>query len=135
MAEEFCPRCGTARVGSFRYCRSCGFDFDAEGSSAPDATAPPTGKAASPLQPMGLGQLTVLSQAQSCLTPAAAFLGFLLGAGGWAIVIRGNDLGWAFGAIVAGLVVAWALGTWVQVYFGNKILRGLQGRKDPPRRR
>ncbi len=29
MAGEFCPRCGTARVGQFRYCRACQFDFDA----------------------------------------------------------------------------------------------------------
>jgi hypothetical protein len=27
-AATFCPRCGTARAGSFRYCRSCGLDFD-----------------------------------------------------------------------------------------------------------
>lgn len=28
MAVTFCPRCGTARIGSFRYCRSCRLDFD-----------------------------------------------------------------------------------------------------------
>lgn len=28
MATEFCPRCGYARTGSFRFCRSCGLDFD-----------------------------------------------------------------------------------------------------------
>jgi hypothetical protein len=31
MAQEiarFCPRCGTTRIGSFRYCGSCAFDFD-----------------------------------------------------------------------------------------------------------
>ena len=28
MAPEFCPQCGTARVGQFRFCRSCQFDFD-----------------------------------------------------------------------------------------------------------
>ena len=26
--ENFCPRCGTSRIGAFRYCRSCRFDFD-----------------------------------------------------------------------------------------------------------
>lgn len=25
----YCPRCGTARAGGFRFCRSCGLDFDA----------------------------------------------------------------------------------------------------------
>jgi len=28
MASTFCPTCGTRRVGAFRYCRSCQFDFD-----------------------------------------------------------------------------------------------------------
>lgn len=29
MASGLCPTCGTPRVGSFRFCRSCGLDFDA----------------------------------------------------------------------------------------------------------
>lgn len=28
MPDEFCPRCGEPRIGQFRYCRSCGLDFD-----------------------------------------------------------------------------------------------------------
>lgn len=28
MGQEFCPRCGTPRIGSFRYCRECALDFD-----------------------------------------------------------------------------------------------------------
>jgi hypothetical protein len=28
MLVMSCPRCGTRRVGAFRFCRSCGFDFD-----------------------------------------------------------------------------------------------------------
>ena len=28
MSSTFCPKCGTRRVGAFRFCRSCGFDFD-----------------------------------------------------------------------------------------------------------
>jgi len=31
----YCPRCGTPRVGSFRYCRSCQFDFDSAEPVAP----------------------------------------------------------------------------------------------------
>ncbi len=31
---RFCPNCGTPRIGSFRYCRSCQFDFDS-GETAP----------------------------------------------------------------------------------------------------
>ena len=26
--QEFCPRCGNARTGSFRFCRACQLDFD-----------------------------------------------------------------------------------------------------------
>ena len=28
MAGEICPDCGTKRVGSLRFCRSCRYDFD-----------------------------------------------------------------------------------------------------------
>jgi hypothetical protein len=31
MQPEYCPRCGTERVGALRFCRSCAFDFDAAG--------------------------------------------------------------------------------------------------------
>jgi hypothetical protein len=30
VTTQFCPQCGTARLGQFRYCRSCQFDFDTE---------------------------------------------------------------------------------------------------------
>jgi hypothetical protein len=43
MAREFCPQCGNARTGSFRFCRSCGFDFDAtpEGTPLPAVLTTP----------------------------------------------------------------------------------------------
>lgn len=28
MAATYCPQCGTPRVGAFRYCASCQFDYD-----------------------------------------------------------------------------------------------------------
>jgi micrococcal nuclease len=30
--NDYCPRCGTARVGAFRFCRGCSFDFDTFGT-------------------------------------------------------------------------------------------------------
>ena len=51
MASAFCPQCGTARTGPFRFCRSCGLDFEglpaaAEHSLAPPRAAPVTPAAA-----------------------------------------------------------------------------------------
>jgi hypothetical protein len=34
-SQGFCPRCGTARTGSFRFCRSCGLDLEAPGGAGP----------------------------------------------------------------------------------------------------
>ena len=54
MFTTSCPQCGTRRVGAFRFCRSCGFDFDVvpathapvppmvgQPASEPDATPTP----------------------------------------------------------------------------------------------
>ena len=42
MGSSFCPRCRTPRVGAFRFCRSCMFDFDDLAPEAGDAAASPT---------------------------------------------------------------------------------------------
>ncbi len=42
---EFCPQCGTKRVGAFRYCRNCQFDFDSV------AWEPPQGRQGSAPSP------------------------------------------------------------------------------------
>jgi hypothetical protein len=39
VSVAFCPKCGTGRTGSFRFCRSCGLDFDTLSNVA--ASAPP----------------------------------------------------------------------------------------------
>ena len=38
MSSQFCPQCGTPRLGNFRFCRSCRFDYDSEASIAAAAT-------------------------------------------------------------------------------------------------
>ena len=32
--KDFCPRCGAARIGAFRFCTGCQLDFDAIGTTA-----------------------------------------------------------------------------------------------------
>jgi len=39
MGSQFCPKCGTPRVGAFRFCRSCQFDFDEISGSGPAGSA------------------------------------------------------------------------------------------------
>ena len=38
MAGHACPDCGEVRVGAFRYCRICGFDYDRTPPADGDAT-------------------------------------------------------------------------------------------------
>jgi len=40
MGTSFCPRCGTQRVGAYRFCRSCQFDFDEIEPGAGTPTTP-----------------------------------------------------------------------------------------------
>ena len=43
LATETCPICGTGRTGSFRFCRSCGLDFDADAPNPePNEESAPT---------------------------------------------------------------------------------------------
>ncbi len=50
MAGEFCPNCGTARIGAFRFCRTCQYDFEAAApagtmqQAAASVGAPPPGQ-------------------------------------------------------------------------------------------
>ena len=44
LVKQFCPRCGSARAGAFRYCLGCRLDFDSPGqaSDSPNAVSPTT---------------------------------------------------------------------------------------------
>jgi hypothetical protein len=73
--SEFCPRCGTRRTGAFRFCRSCGLDFDDQTQLAQSAIAPvapplqaqrsayvpvpPTGRDTGPLKALGNAFLVI----------------------------------------------------------------------------
>lgn len=72
MASAFCPRCGTQRLGSFRYCRSCQFDFNGEPVAPQPAQASrPTAVAAIPAR----RRRTPLVAAIALVVLAAIFVG------------------------------------------------------------
>ena len=51
MAFSFCPRCGSPRLGAFRFCRQCQLDFDALTFSPTAPPAPPSSLSAPAAQP------------------------------------------------------------------------------------
>lgn len=58
MSGEFCPRCGTPRTASFRFCRRCQFDYDTlgeQGGPAPVPEPTPEAIAAAPPVPASAG--------------------------------------------------------------------------------
>jgi micrococcal nuclease len=46
--KDFCPRCGVARMGAFRFCTGCQLDFDTLGTTPGGAPATPATVAAAP---------------------------------------------------------------------------------------
>lgn len=42
LQPQLCPDCDTRRIGSFRFCLSCGFDFDERAGPADNPPAGPT---------------------------------------------------------------------------------------------
>jgi hypothetical protein len=68
MPQEFCPRCGTPRLGAFRFCRSCQFDYDGLPASqpvpsviAPNPFTPPPAPAPASLPQPATGPSTVVA--------------------------------------------------------------------------
>ena len=114
MATASCPTCGTARTGSFRYCRSCGFDFDAPASDAP--TPPPA--AASPVADAVLGSPPTAGASDAPPQPA-----------GDVIVIQVRQLKLVVWVIAGGLIGAMLAGAVVVPFFGGEgvVLGSLAG--------
>jgi hypothetical protein len=52
VPRELCPKCGTPRVGSFRFCRSCGLDFDATDDPTSATATVSSSPAEAPLLPI-----------------------------------------------------------------------------------
>lgn len=73
MASSFCPNCGTPRVGAFRFCRSCQFDFDELAAAPPPRPVAPAPVTAGPaISP------TPGSSSRRSPGPLIAVVGFVL---------------------------------------------------------
>ena len=103
MATGSCPNCGTARVGSFRYCRSCGLDYDAEVPKAPT----PAPAVLTPVPEAAPVVLPIADDAQQ--QPA-----------GDVIVIQVLQLKLWAGVVVGGLIGSMLAGAIVVPFFGEE---------------
>ena len=111
--ERACPKCGTPRVGAFRYCRSCGFDFDV----LPAAPVAPVAPAAPPVQmtpQQQMAQGSIAVRDFNIVTRLAGIIGAVIG-----FVVLGylayNDIGgyagwFGLAAFTVGLLVGAVLG-------------------------
>lgn len=121
MATELCPQCGTARIGSFRFCRSCQFDFDALPAitRAPSSGAPAAAPAALPVAVPAPNTAAALAAVAWLATAAAT--GFLAlhqwDAGQILTSLGQSGQGLAANAIGHGLAAI------LTAYFGARCLR------------
>jgi hypothetical protein len=84
---EFCPACRTERVGALRFCRSCGFDFDAAPAPSFDSSTPVANPAPAMPAPSTPGLGTTASP------KPIVWAGAIIIAGG-ALAILGSFLPW-----------------------------------------
>jgi hypothetical protein len=130
---SFCPSCGIRRLGGFRFCRSCGFDFDVSAPQAPGAppfatkgpsagptAAPPLPAAPSPTPAAGQRNdlATFAGIAWLAAAAATAFLAFLQ----WDVSRTLAGVGVADEGL-AGYAIANAVGALLTAFFGARCLR------------
>jgi hypothetical protein len=130
LATETCPICGSARTGSFRFCRSCGLDYDpAEGNavetgSAMAAPAPPSILGDEP-DAVTDGDALPGSFAASSATAAAATIDTPERASPPAsdvIVIQKRHVRMAVGALAGGFIGAMISGALVVPFLGEALV-------------
>ncbi len=134
MATALCPNCGTARTGSFRFCRSCGLDFDADTlgastatpgvlGSLPDPTpVAPTGGANAGKASPPAGDVIVIQKRHLRLW-AGLLIGGLIGVmlAGAVVVPLFGEPGVLFGSIAAIVVVV--VSAWLGLRFVQALSR------------
>ena len=106
MATQMCPKCGAARTGSFRFCRTCGLDFDAPETGTPTAPGGVLAPASAADPGTSRGSETAGGKGQ----PAR----------GDVIVIQVGLLKLWAGLLIGGLIGAMVAGAVVVPFFGEK---------------
>jgi hypothetical protein len=96
MSGESCPTCGTIRVGSFRYCLSCQFDFEM------DVARPAVAARSAALQPtMEPGRVSIGWLFLIAVLTAAGCVWF------WANTAAANQLAHVLYTALIGVVWTW----------------------------
>ena len=130
----YCPNCGTARVGSFRFCMNCKFDFDAAGQApAPPPSSPPPNTGQPPQsgwqQPQPQQRAPVIPtitrqeyassaramQSLGCLVRSFVVIGALIG------FVVGAYLGFAIGGFWAPLILGFVVGPLVGAFAASRL--------------
>ena len=113
MTSDWCPNCGTARTGSFRFCRSCGFDYDPAQAVAPTAAPTVLGEVSGP----GPGP-----EAEAVPTPTAAEAATPARPASDVVVIPKRHLRRLAGLVIGGLVGAMLAGAVVVPFLGDGLI-------------
>ncbi len=134
MATVLCPSCGAARTGSFRFCRTCGLDFDASEhgvtaptpavlGSLPDAAVAPTGSSSRATSQSGSDVIVIQKRHLKLLAAVviSALIGVMLA--GSVVVPLFGESGVLFGSLAGIATVI------VCVWLGLRFLRLTSSRR------
>jgi hypothetical protein len=126
MDSAYCPRCGSERLGSLRFCRKCQFDFDSAigRSTIPAETPSAPAEAPSPQSRAGrqdLARRATRSMSWGIVRGVFVYGGAVLGfvAGVWVMLNTEFSL-----RVLAPFVLPV-----VGLYLGQRLLIGIWGRR------
>lgn len=128
-AAIYCPQCGAQRIGSFRFCRQCGLDFDSKDVAAPVTFRPsPQPIASSPSIAQPVDPNAPATSAKS--TSTVAMLGGIAWLAGAAAIgyLAVLQLGYVGSVLDDGSLQGTAIWNGVSaaltLYFGARLLTG-----------
>ena len=118
-----CPSCGTPRMGSFRFCRSCGFDYEPMASNAsPSADPTPAVLTSAPETAADVPPISGASfrlPASEAAAPVSGESGGPAPSAGDVIAVPVEPLKRAAGAIIGGLIGAMLAGAVIVPFLGD----------------